>query len=438
MNDAVLSLHRPRLSQIRNRVRDSIVALAHATYEMARKMPLPRRLRSRAARLVVWHRGTTEVPIGKVLLGGQNGLDATAYTDETGDLLWPSRRVIDGPHAELLGMAFGSALTDEQILGSAYATMARHCIQLSGQYFTATDDAGIVEVAREFIGWASADVPVSDHDRRPHHSEAGTPVLLAPIRHSDCYQVVDGHHRVAALGVAGATSVPARIKRVKVETPLQTLLQEMSWIGGEHELYQPVFAPELEQSWVTVRNCADRLAGMEKILAELGVEPTGASYLDVASCYGWFLSAMDEFGFDVQGVERDPSAPKLGEAIYGLDPDRVHVGDAAEFLHDANRTWDVVSCFSLLHHFALGRAEVGAEELMHLLDEVTGRVLFLDTGQAHEAWFRDSLPDWDADYVAGFIARHGTFDRVIDLGPDLDAVGPYEGNYGRHLFAAIR
>jgi len=65
-------------------------------------------------------------------------------------------------------------------------------------------------------------------------------------------------------------------------------------------------------------------------------------------------------------------------------------------------------------------------------------VLFLDTGEGHEAWFRESLAGWDADRVAAFLKQHGTFDEVVDLGPDADAVPPYESNYGRHLFACVR
>ena len=99
---------------------------------------------------------------------------------------------------------------------------------------------------------------------------------------------------------------------------------------------------------------------------------------------------------------------------------------------------DVVSCFSLLHHFVLGRGSVDEVELLRLLDRATGRVLFIDTGQGHEDWFRKSLSSWDADYVGEFLERHGTFDQVIDLGPDQDDVPPYEGNYGRHLFACVR
>jgi hypothetical protein len=86
----------------------------------------------------------------------------------------------------------------------------------------------------------------------------------------------------------------------------------------------------------------------------------------------------------------------------------------------------------------LGRGSTDAEGLLELLDQATGRVLFLDTGQANEAWFKESLPEWDTPFIAKFLEKNSTFDEIIDWGPDADAVPPYQDNYGRHLFACIR
>ncbi|WP_309647974.1 methyltransferase domain-containing protein [Nocardioides sp.] len=437
--------HRSRLQAARKRADRAVSDLVHRLVLLARALPIPERLRRRLSSLVLWRPGTERVPLARVLLGGQNGLDADVFAHATDDLLWPSRHVSDGPHVTLLRTAADHELSDEEILASPYADLARTCIEASGQYFGATDDAGILALARDFVARdgsaTSATSGATSGATRPHQSDPGAPVLLAPIKDSDCYQVVDGHHRLAADVVAGRSSVDARVRRVPVVTPLQDVLDRMSWIGGTHELYQPVSAPELDRSWTTVRRCTDRLQSMDRLLGTLGIEAEVSSYLDVASCYGWFLSSMQERGFAVQGVERDPLGATLGEAVYGLDRSHVHTGDAVDFLEeraDRGERFDVVSCFSLLHHFALGRASTDAAGLMRLLDDVTGRVLFLDTGQAHESWFRSSLPEWDTDYVRSFLEEHGTFDRVVDLGPDRDAVGPYADNYGRHLFACIR
>jgi hypothetical protein len=75
---------------------------------------------------------------------------------------------------------------------------------------------------------------------------------------------------------------------------------------------------------------------------------------------------------------------------------------------------------------------------MKLLDKVTGSVLFLDSGEGHEAWFSTTMPDWNPGKIKKFIEETTSFAHVIDLGADADAVPPYDDNYGRHLFACIR
>ncbi len=393
--------------------------------DMGRAVPIPPQARVLVSTLVLRRPGRITVPIDRLLLGAQCGWTAREFAERTDDLLWPSTRLVDGPHVALLRLVDP---TDEEILASPYGRLGRRCIDAGGSYFGATDDAGITEGARSFLSGRTG-------ERRPQQSGRGDPILVAPIRGSDHYQILDGHHRLARAAVRGDTQVRVVTKWLPVTTPLQDLLLRMSWLDGTKELYQPIQAPELEQSWTTVRRCTDRLEKMTKLLAERGV--TG-SYLDVASCYGWFPAEMGRAGFDAQGLERDPLAVPLGRAAYGLAEGQIGTGDAVELLAYSERVYDVVSCFSLLHHFVLGRGSVGPEALAKLLDRATGRVLFLDTGQENEAWFRTSLAGWNAETIADFLRRHTTFDEVLDLGPDDDARPPYADNYGRHLFACIR
>ena len=129
---------------------------------------------------------------------------------------------------------------------------------------------------------------------------------------------------------------------------------------------------------------------------------------------------------------------KLGALAYGLPPDAVTVAEGADFLRALERPVDVVSCFSVLHHFVLGAGSCSAEELIELLDHATGRVLLLDTGEAHEAWFRELLPAWSSEFVGEWLSAHTTFRDVVALGTDRDDVPPFEENYGRTLFACVR
>lgn len=426
---------RPRARRAARRGVKAGRGVASRGASVAKRLPVPGRVRNWLYQVLPWRPRRLTVPIEMLLMGGQNRVSAADFARETDNLLWPSTRVVDGPHAALLRAASAGSLSDEEILQSAYADMARSAIRISGQYFAATDDAGIVKEARSLIARQEHDT--APDPSRPHQSSAKTPIRVARVRASDYFQVIDGHHRIAAAAVKGQSTVRVQCKWVSVSTPLQDMLNQMSWIGGETELYQPVSSPELTKSWTIVRRCTDRLAKMLDTSADLGIEPAKSSYLDVASCYGWFVSEMGRAGFDAQGVERDPLGPILGKAVYGLDPARVTTADAVDFLGKGQR-YDVVSCLSLLHHFALGRGSVGADEFVRLLDGATGRVLFLDTGQQHEKWFEESLSEWDTEYVKKFLLANSTFDEVIDLGPDIDAVPPYENNYRRHFFACVR
>ncbi|WP_028650561.1 hypothetical protein [Nocardioides halotolerans] len=426
-----------RLKHLRDRAGASAFRGSARLSEGLRALPLPGGLRRGLYRWLAWRPWTVTVPVERLMLGGQNGLSARQFSEATGDLLWASTRVIDGPHADLLQRASAEPgpLTDEQIMSTPYAAMALGVIEATGNFFEATTVGDIPDVARRFIAPRTSEPAAGGAVGR---SPATSRIRVARIRGSELYQVIDGHHRVASSAVSGRTTVQVRESWLPVSTPLEDLLDNMSWIGGARELYQPIPAPELTPSWPLVRKCSDRRDKMLRFLEPRGLVSPQTSYLDVASCYGWFVAEMGARGLDAYGVERDPLAPTLGHGVYGLDPERITVSDAVDFLAGSDARWDVVSCLSLLHHFALGRGSVDAAQFAKLLDQATGKVLFLDTGQAHETWFEAKLPEWTTEGTRAFLEVNTSFDEIIDLGPDEDDVPPYQGNYGRHLFACIR
>lgn len=439
LRDAITKISRRSRRAVR-RASDQLEPLTGSATRLVRRAPIPPRTREGLARAFLRRSGSRTVPVQRLLLGPQNAWSHTAtdFADQAEQLLWPSTPITESPHVALLREAASHAepLSDDEILASPYGRLGLLCIEQHGKYFAATDATGVVEGARGFISMANGNAQAPSG---PDYSRPQDPILVAPVRDSDCYQILDGHHRVAVAVVRGRSTVDVTVSRLKVRTPLQNLLSRMSWIDGAKELYQPIDAPELESSWTTVRRCDDRLKKMRMLLSERGLLcPATTSYLDVASCYGWFVAAMRDLGYEAEGIERDPLARTLGEAAYGVAPQQIHIGLAEDLLLTLGRVWDVTSCFSLLHHFVLGRASVSAEELLRRLDKATGTVLFLDTGEAHEQWFAESLRGWNPEHIRRFVLDNTTFDQVIDLGPDLDAVPPYEENYGRHLFACLR
>ncbi|HLV72277.1 ParB-like nuclease family protein [Actinomadura hallensis] len=435
----------PGIDQVRRKsraaLRKSGLAPSGPVYgrlvDAGRSLPIPAAARVAVSTAVLRRPWKVRVRFDQLLVGAQGGWTAREFAERTDDLLWPSTPFLEGPHVGLLRLADEvPELSDEQILDSPYGRLGMRCIKAGGNYFGGTDEAGVVAAARAFIARYRGEEPPGG-TRRPQQSGPQDPVLVAPVRGSDQYQILDGHHRLAIAAMSGADGASVVAKWLPVTTPLQDLLLRMSWLDGTRELYQPIDAPELRSGWTTVRQCTDRLAKMDAFLGERGI--TGGRYLDVASCYGWFVARMGERGFDAEGVERDPLAVPLGRAVYGLPDGVVSTGDCVDFLrgHDPAR-WDVVSCFSLLHHFVLGRGSVSAEELIRLLDRATGRVLFFDTGQDNEAWFAESLRGWNPARVERFLRENTGFDEIVDLGPDDDARPPYQDNYGRHLFACVR
>jgi hypothetical protein len=424
--------------EVRRRLEARIDRAMLSTQLGFERVRLPSRIRG-SVRKHTFMPSAKEVPVERLLLGTQGDLPGSQFATRTKDLMWTSRRVGDGPHAQLLRLAAhkgASQLTDSEILDSPYGILAKRCVAESGDFFGVRDPQQIVAVARAFIGRCNGE-PQANSFR--HQSPDGATIGVARIRHSDYYQIVDGHHRAAAAAVAGVERLRVRTRYLPTATAMQALVTRMSWIDGRRELYQPLPAPELSSGWPTVRRCTDRLEKIKAFLqAEELLPPVTASYLDVASCYGWFVSSMSDLGYDSRGIELDPLARPLGEAAYGLPADRITIGDGVTILSAMSERYDVVSCFSLLHHFILGKVDAPPELLMELLDKVTGRVLFLDSGQSHEAWFRKTMPDWTTEKLMAFLQDTTQFTRIVDLGPDADAVSPYEDNYGRHLFACIR
>lgn len=400
-----------------------------------RRLPLPDAVRIRLG-LLRLRPGTTRVAVDRLLLGGQYDLTAADFSRRVDDLLWSSTRLADGPHVALLrAFAAGSldADDDDALLDSPYGRHARRCRDLMGAYFGARTDAELAEVIREQVD----PTRLADRTGRTTVDRKGDELpRVRRVKGSSYLQVVDGHHRIARAIVAGSTAVDVRVEWRTGTTALQDHLSEMSWLGGSNELYQPVDAPEVQESWPLVRACRDRLDKMTGFLHEQRIE--ASTSLDVAAAYGWFVAGFAEAGLEASGVERDPLAVPLGIALYGLEPGQVQTGDAVAFLRDAGRSWDVVSCLSLVHHFAMGLGDVSAEELLRLLDGVTGKVLFLDTGQSHEQWFVGKLDGWDEDGVIEKVLGATTFTTATKLGIDADGIGPYAGNYGRMLYAFTR
>jgi SAM-dependent methyltransferase len=376
------------------------------------------------------------VSIDQLLVGGWNGMSARRFAEESGNLLDPSTRLSESAQVDLLRRydAVGMEIYDADTLRETpYYKRISTAASLSGHHRGARSDGELIELAREFIDrYRDLSIPY-----RPGRSHPSSLPRVRRINRSDCYEIRDGHHRLAIAAARGETEVSVVVERPRSTTPTQRLLRQMSWLDGQERLYQPVNVPEVA-TWPVMRRCTDRLTMMLDFLESDEPSTEQRSYLDVGACYGWFVAHMEENGYRSSGIEQDPLSQTLAELAYDLTPDHIIVGDAVQFLQSQRERFDVVSCFSMLHHFVLGRASCSAEELIALLDDVTGDVLFLDTGEGHESWFKLVLPEWTPEYTRQWILDHTTFTNVQALGRDHDGVAPFAGKYGRTLFACTR
>lgn len=381
------------------------------------------------------------VPINACLRGGDNGVPAAIYARMVGNILHASSPISEWPHVKLLQEydRLGESLwKPENFTQTSYYKNAVLNIELFGQYFDAVNPDQVLWGAKRFAyayrgldtSAISADIP--NYERDPYEY-----VAVKPIKHSACYQVKEGHHRLAIAYMKGVSTLPGLILKPPVSTPLQDLLLDCSWLKGRRELYQPVDSPELA-GWVHVRRCSDRLAKMINFLrAENLMPPVSKSYLDVAAAYGWFVAEMEKVGFRAEGVERDPTSISVGRIMYGLNPEQVRRADAVAFLSSLQDKYDVTSCLSLAHHYILHRLNVSAEELLHLMDSATRKVMFFDMGECREYLERE-LQGWDTDHIHHWLEENTTFKRIVRLGRDEDAVPPNQNNFGRMLFACVR
>lgn len=373
------------------------------------------------------------VPLASMLVGSQGGLSARRFATLSNDPGWPSLPLSESPHVRLLtALHAGEAPSADLLEATGYADLARRVLMASSHFFGASDLDGVLETVSRRLDDSPTEVARGS-------STPGEPPLVRPLRFSSMVQIVDGHHRLAQAFVQGDESAVARVARQPATTPLQSLLMRMSWMEGKRELYQPIESPEISgQEWPLVRACTDRLEMMTSYLDSKGIPGRrDVSYLDVASCYGWFVAQMKERGHQSLGVERDVNAPKIGDIGYHLDPTDVCVSDALAWLRKNEQQFDVVSCFSLVHHYLMSDVNQ-AEELVRLLSRATRRVLFFESGQGTERWFARKLAGWDPAAVATFLRKHGDFATVEPLGTDRDGVGAFVGNYGRTLFACTR
>lgn len=375
-----------------------------------------------------------KIKLGKLLMGGlYSGLTDARLS---GDLLAPSTPVAESPHAQFLRTyrEIGESVFEpDRFATTAYCKHALRCIELYGRFFSHSDLEGVLERAKRFVALYNGRT-YSLEDR--HQSLPNAPVEVSRIKYSGCYEVIDGHHRLAIATMRGLSEYPCAVLPTDgVFTPMQLMVMDSVWFKAQPQILQPIYVPEL-QSWSVARKCTDRLALMTAWRRRNGI--SSGSFFDVGACYGWFVAEMTKLGFQASGVEQDGARAAVGRLAYGLPASAVTVENLSHHLRSVRRKYDAVCCLSVLQNYLLRYEKMTAEEFIHLVDQITGSVLFFDTGEGHESRLRHSLADWSVEYIQNWLKKNTSFSKIELLGTDSDRHGVFRARYGRHLFACTR
>ena len=385
-------------------------------------------------------RSPISIPLDSILVGQQDGTPSQEWFRQTGDKSRFSTLLQESPHVLFLREADArpSIIEDNAALQkTSYYQMAELCRVHRGHVFEATTSQEICQWMRQYyemFTMFNLDLQTESMVGRGH-SQAGSYPVVNRIIDSDFYELEDGHHRLAIMLVKGFHKAQV-IVRGRKRTFLQEEVLRVNQTKGT-ELYQPVSLPEV-QTWRLVRKCEDRFAMILQFLEQRRLLTNNTSLLDCACSYGWFVKQFKDKGFQVLGLDRDATVTKLGQLIYELEEANFRNVYLEEFLSTNTNTFDIVLCLSILHHYAIGKESGSPEDIIQGLSKITRKVLFLDTGQSHEYWFRGTLSGWNTDFIRRFLLKNGRFKKVIPLGTDTDNVGKFKDNYRRTLFACLK
>jgi len=222
------------MSKVRVRVRQNVETAHRVLFclmvglrwsvEMSRQSaPFVGRLKGaipEPVRQVLRHRpGLVSVSPELLLMGCQDGFDSIAFAEAIGSTQFETTTMDQSPHVALLQTSIQAhgVLTDEELQKSKYWEFAQLITQISGEYFGARTNEEVLGVTRNFIDWGL--------QSSPRVTEAGksamdnSRVLVARIKGSSRYQIVDGHHRVAVAIVRGDKVIQVHQTWLSVDSP---------------------------------------------------------------------------------------------------------------------------------------------------------------------------------------------------------------------------
>jgi SAM-dependent methyltransferase len=350
--------------------------------------------------------------IDHLLVGGVERKAAATHARLLNSPKLPSTPISDSAYAQLLNdhCERGDTIFHPDLFAAtAYWKHALACIRQYGHYCSHTDLAGVTEKARRFIGMFKG---TQLDSANPHESRAGSLVEVRRIAHSRCFEILDGHHRLAIAWKNGQTHFRCAVLPTEPSlTPMQMMVMDSLWMFGKRRLLQPLPCPELRE-WPVVQHCDDLMRLIDGWLRKHGVG--SGTFLDIGCGYGWFLAEMRKRGYRVRGIERDAAIGTIGVAAYGLR-DHIQFGDASVVLGELDEPHDVVCCLGLMHDARYDQDSISMAILLRELDRLTKHVLFIDV----EACRKARNQPWRLPFGEA-LNRLTSFEHIDVLGTDGD------------------
>jgi hypothetical protein len=197
-------------------------------------------------------------------------------------------------------------------------------------------------------------------------------------------------------------------------------------------LYQPVLNQAINDNSAIIRGCQDRLDAMVAFCEnKFGSSLSEKSFLDIGSCYGFFVNAFNGLCSIATGIENGNKEFNMTRIFYPDISSQINKEDFTETI-DGYQNYDIVSLLSVLHSIIISDGADHAAEILRKIDAKTNDVLFIDMGQENELIYNSSMSGWNKDSIAQWVLNETSFDVCEPLIEDSDP------RFGRTLFACYR
>ena len=380
-----------------------------------------------------------DIDLTRTVVGGEGSYDAVSWAELTGDWQRGSTLLGDSIYVRFLEQYrdFGEKVLERKNFEHTdYFKNALRCIQFLGEYFGQRTLEGIRAQARTFVELyeriKTADLREVSFPSKKDHTQRELPVVRETLT-PNTYEIVDGHHRLAAAWVSGSRNARVTVLRPAAPSGLQSLVLKANQTQNGKTLFQPIDGPQFDSSWKVARRCPSRFAAMLDFLGSTKHDLNAVSVLDLACSYGWFVHQFSKKGCASIGIEANAAALQVGRVAYGLRAEQLVQSDFQTFLHNFNRRFEIVLLLGVLNDESLKDSASIREQIFRKIDLITGSVLFFDIEQKSRRGWRNSLLDRDGEFSMRLVKKNTSFTQVLRIGRDSD-----DGRDNSLLFACCR